>query len=72
MKILLASVSWFLAAWFVYDATAYLLGVSRQVTPLVALAVALGVGFALWTKSMRRASFRILSGAPDPDLGGIG
>jgi hypothetical protein len=72
MKILLASVSWFLAAWFVYDATAYLLGASRQVTPLVALVVAISVGLALYTKAMRRPNFGIVSGASDPDLRGIG
>jgi hypothetical protein len=69
MKILLASVSWFAAAWFVYDATAFLLGAPRHVTPLVALVVALGVGLALHARAISRPSFGIAS---DADVRGVG
>jgi hypothetical protein len=47
MKIVLASAFWFLASWFVYDALAFLAGGPRAITPVVALAVAVGIGALL-------------------------
>jgi hypothetical protein len=43
MKRHLVPVVWYPAAWVIYDMLAYVIGLSRQVTPLVAAAVALGI-----------------------------
>jgi hypothetical protein len=47
MKIIAASATWFLASWVVYDMAAFATGMPRQMTPLVALAIALVVGVGL-------------------------
>ena len=72
MKALFASISWFLAAWFVCDATAFLIGLPRQVTRLVALVVAAGVWLDLHAWTMARPSIELAARAADADLGSIG
>jgi putative exporter of polyketide antibiotics len=54
MKILATSLVWFAASWFVYDMSAFMVGLPRQATPLVALAVAGTVGLLLQFASLDR------------------
>jgi hypothetical protein len=43
VKRYLVPVVWYPATWVIYDMLAWAIGLSRQVTPLVAAAVALGI-----------------------------
>jgi hypothetical protein len=68
MKNLAASITWFLAAWVIYDMSAYVLGMPRQMTPVVALAIAIAMG--VWLHG-RRATGRLGKRQPsmaDPQL----
>jgi hypothetical protein len=47
MKTFAASASWFLGGWVLYDIAAFAIGMPRQATPFVAIAVALAVWLAL-------------------------
>ena len=53
MKNLAAGVVWFLASWFLYDVAAFVFGMPRQITPLVALVIAGAVGLMLRLASLR-------------------
>jgi hypothetical protein len=47
MKLVATAALWFLAAWVAYDMSAFGLGLPRQLTPLIALAVAIVVSRTL-------------------------
>jgi hypothetical protein len=61
MKLLATASLWFLAAWVVYDMSAYALGLPRQITPLIALAAAVAVGKALSSDGPRAATMSRLA-----------
>ena len=56
MKRLATASLWFLAAWVVYDMSAYALGLPRQITPMIALAAAVAVYKALTSDGSRAAT----------------
>jgi hypothetical protein len=56
MKRLGTASLWFVAAWVVYDMSAYALGLPRQITPLIALAAAVAVYRALTSDASRAAT----------------
>lgn len=58
MKIVVASIAWFLASWFIYDALAFVAGAPRTVTPLVALGVAFAIGALLHLRATAAVSPR--------------
>jgi hypothetical protein len=66
MKIIAASATWFLGAWVVYDMAAFATGMSRQITPLVALTVALAVGVALHLHRANRHGVELRSPISEP------
>lgn len=68
MKILAAAIVWFLASWFVYDITAFIVGMPRQATPLVALAIAGTVVLVLRLTSLDRSRLTLEVGTLEPNL----
>jgi flagellar biosynthesis protein FliQ len=66
MKIIAASATWFLGAWVLYDMAAFATGMSRQITPLVALTVALVVGLALHLVRANRTTVEMRSPITEP------
>jgi putative exporter of polyketide antibiotics len=68
MKTLAAGIVWFLASWFLYDITAFILGMPRQVTPLVALAIAITITVALRLASLGRPNVTLRVGSNEPNL----
>ena len=61
MKLLATASLWFLAAWVAYDMSAFALGLPRQITPLIALAVAIVVSRILTSDSSKAATMARLS-----------
>lgn len=72
MTTVFASVAWFLAGWFVYDATAFMIGLPRQATPVVALAIAGIVWLGLHSRSMERPAIALAARDPDGHLRSVG
>lgn len=68
MKHLGTASLWFLAAWVVYDMSAYALGLPRQITPMVALAVAIVVSRTLTSYGPSTATKARLSDMSDASL----
>jgi hypothetical protein len=68
MKTFAAAIVWFVASWFLYDITAFVLGMPRQATPLVALAIACTVGLALRLASLDRQSIALGARASESNL----
>jgi hypothetical protein len=54
-----AAFVWFLAGWFVYDFGAFLLGLPRGATPVVALAIAATVWLTLSVTAAERGKFTL-------------
>jgi hypothetical protein len=68
MKTFATSVLWFLAVWVAYDMTAFATGMPRQVTPLVALGVALIVYRGLRLGQVARSMTPFQTATPDSQL----
>ena len=68
MKNLAAGAVWFLASWFLYDVAAFVFGMPRQITPLVALVVAGAIGLLLRLTSFERPSVVLGVGASESDV----
>jgi peptidoglycan/LPS O-acetylase OafA/YrhL len=56
MKLLAMGSLWFLGVWVAYDMTAYAFGLPRQITPLIALVVAVAVVRILTANTSRAAT----------------
>jgi hypothetical protein len=68
MKIFAIATAWFFAGWFLYDITAYVVGMPRQATPMVALAVAITIVLALRGTSFDRPAMTLGVGSKEPHL----
>jgi putative exporter of polyketide antibiotics len=68
MKTLAAGIVWFLASWFLYDIAAFALGMPRQATPMVALAIAITVTLALRLAAFDRSHMTMRVGSNEPNL----
>jgi hypothetical protein len=68
MKIFAIVTAWFFASWFLYDFTAFVVGMPRQATPMVALAVAITISLALRGTSFNRPSVTLGVGSKEPNL----
>jgi hypothetical protein len=68
MKIFGIATAWFLAGWFLYDFTAFVVGMPRQATPMVALAVAITIALALRGTSFDRPNVTLGVGTKESNL----
>jgi hypothetical protein len=68
MKIFAIAIAWFFASWFLYDVSAFVVGMPRQATPIVALAIAITVALALRGTSFARSSTRLGVGTTQSNL----
>jgi hypothetical protein len=68
MKIFAIAIAWFFASWFLYDVTAFVVGMPRQVTPMVALGIAITVALALRGTKFDRPSMTLTVGSNKPNL----
>jgi hypothetical protein len=68
MKLFAIAIAWFIASWFLYDITAFVVGMPRQATPMVALAIAITVMLALRGTSLARSTTRLGVGSTQSNL----
>ncbi|HZC32481.1 MAG TPA: hypothetical protein VE640_04250 [Candidatus Bathyarchaeia archaeon] len=68
MKAFAASLSWFLGAWVMYDMAAFAIGMPRQATPFVAVAVAIVVWLGLRVGAAVRSTVLPETPISDPHL----